>query len=104
MGSLILCRSPHIIVECLTGDFYGNLDSVKMLAKSGLHVYAHNMETVESLTPHVRDRRATFQQSLSVLRTAKETVPSLITKSSLMLGLGELDEEVLDAMKGKSIV
>lgn len=94
-------RSPKLLVECLTGDFQGNLDCVAAVARSGLDVYAHNVETVENLTPMVRDRRATFRQSLAVLRHAKEAQPSLITKSSMMLGLGETDEEVYQAMKGK---
>ena len=92
---------PHIFVECLTGDFQGDLDCVQRVATSGLDVYAHNVETVESLTPFVRDRRATFQQSLRVLKHAKESKPSLITKTSMMLGLGETDDEVLEAMKRK---
>lgn len=82
------------LVECLGGDFHGNLDMVDVLATSGLDVYAHNVETVEELTPFVRDRRATFNQSLSVLRRAKECVPSLITKTSIMLGFGETDDQI----------
>lgn len=62
-------------------------------------MYAHNMETVEALTPHIRDRRATYQQSLAVLRTAKETKPSLITKTSLMLGFGETDEQIMATLR-----
>jgi lipoic acid synthetase len=87
-------KAPQILVEVLGGDFRGDLEMVKVLAKSGLDVYAHNLETVEALTPHVRDRRATYQQSLAVLRTAKETKPSLVTKTSLMLGFGETDEQI----------
>jgi lipoic acid synthetase len=87
-------KAPQILVEVLGGDFRGDLEMVKVLATSGLDVYAHNLETVEALTPHVRDRRATYQQSLSVLRTAKETRPSLVTKTSLMLGFGETDEQI----------
>ncbi|KAK6496394.1 hypothetical protein TWF481_002414 [Arthrobotrys musiformis] len=92
-------KAPHILVEALTGDFAGNLDMVAQVATSGLDVYAHNVETVEALTPYVRDRRATFRQSLSVLSHAKKSQPSLITKTSIMLGLGEQDSEVLDALK-----
>ncbi|CAG8623629.1 16073_t:CDS:1, partial [Funneliformis caledonium] len=84
---------------CLTGDFQGDLDDVTKVASSGLDVYAHNIETVEALTPYVRDRRATFKQSLNVLEHVKKIQPSLITKTSIMLGVGETDEEVLDAMK-----
>lgn len=92
-------KAPQTLVEVLSGDFRGDLEMVKILAKSGLDVYAHNLETVEELTPHVRDRRATFRQSLAVLDTAKKTNPDLVTKTSLMLGLGETDEQVLDALR-----
>jgi len=91
-------KAPKMLVEALTGDFWGNTEMVKTVARSGLDVYAHNVETVEALTPFVRDRRATFQQSLSVLRMAKTTVPGLITKTSLMLGLGETREQMIDAL------
>ncbi|EFR02573.1 lipoyl synthase [Nannizzia gypsea CBS 118893] len=95
----IKSKAPNILVECLTGDFDGNLDMVSLMAKSGLDVFAHNVETVEALTPFVRDRRAGFQKSLSVLRAAKAANPDLITKTSMMLGLGETEEQVLDALK-----
>ncbi|KAI9029373.1 mitochondrial Lipoyl synthase [Hyaloraphidium curvatum] len=91
---LIKEKAPSIAVECLTGDFQGDLAGVERVARSGLDVYAHNLETVERLTPHVRDRRAKYRQSLRVLEHAKEAVPSLITKTSVMLGLGEHDAEV----------
>lgn len=64
-----------------------------------MDVYAHNIETVEALTPYVRDRRAGFRQSLNVLKHAKQVQPSLITKSSIMLGCGETDEEVQHALE-----
>ncbi|KAF0373955.1 lipoyl synthase, mitochondrial [Gigaspora margarita] len=96
---LLKKKAPHILVECLTGDFRGDLDCVARVANSGLDVYAHNIETVESLTPYVRDHRATFRQSLKVLEHVKKIKPSLITKSSIMLGVGETDQEVMDAMK-----
>lgn len=92
-------KAPKILVETLSGDFRGDLEMVDVMARSGLDVYAHNMETVEALTPHVRDRRATYTQSLSVLKRAKETVPTLITKTSIMLGLGETDEQVVQTLK-----
>jgi lipoate synthase len=92
-------RAPHILVEALTGDFAGNLEHVSLVAKSGLDVYAHNIETVEALTPFVRDRRATFRQSLSVLKRAKEEGVK-VTKTSIMLGVGETEDQVLDALKG----
>jgi lipoic acid synthetase len=89
-----------MLVEALTGDYAGDLEMVKLVAQSGLDVYAHNIETVEALTPMVRDRRATFKQSLSVLQAAKAAKPGLITKTSIMLGLGETDEQVLHALQG----
>ncbi|KAL6931549.1 hypothetical protein ACO0R3_003014 [Hanseniaspora guilliermondii] len=92
-------KSPNTLVETLSGDFMGKLENVETMAKSGLDVYAHNLETVEELTPFVRDRRATYRQSLKVLEHAKKTVPSLITKTSLMLGLGETDEQILQTLK-----
>ena len=98
--SFVTFRSPSMLVECLTGDFRGNLKGVERVALSGLDVYAHNIETVENLQIYVRDRRAGFKQSLSVLEHAKKVQPSLVTKTSIMLGLGETDEEVLQALKG----
>lgn len=86
--------NPNIFVECLVPDFRGNFDCVKIIAESGLDVYAHNIETVEVLTPFVRDRRANYRQTLKVLAEAKNVNPNLVTKSSIMLGLGETDEQV----------
>lgn len=87
------------MVECLVSDFQGMLDSVETLAKSGLDVYAHNVETVERLQPFVRDPRANYRQSLSTLEHAKKVQPGLYTKTSIMLGLGETDDEVIQTMK-----
>ncbi|KAK3693635.1 lipoic acid synthetase mitochondrial precursor, partial [Podospora appendiculata] len=94
-------KKPTLLVEALTGDFAGDLDMVKIVAESGLDVYAHNVETVEGLTPYVRDRRATFKQSLEVLGHVKKVKGSenIITKTSIMLGLGETEEELLEAMR-----
>lgn len=75
------------------------MEHVSLVAKSGLDVYAHNVETVEALTPFVRDRRATFRQSLKVLQQAKKEGVR-VTKTSIMLGVGENEEQVLDALKG----
>jgi lipoyl synthase len=97
----IKAKKPSILVEALTGDFMGDMDMVKLVAESGLDVYAHNVETVEALTPYVRDRRATFRQSLQVLEHVKKVkgLEGIITKTSLMLGLGEREEEVVDALR-----
>jgi lipoic acid synthetase len=94
-------KAPDMLVEALTGDFLGDLDMVAKVASSGLDVYAHNVETVEDLTPFVRDRRATFRQSLAVLDRAKKANNQLITKTSIMLGLGETEEQLWATLKGK---
>lgn len=95
---LIKQNIPGLLVECLVSDFAGDLTSVETLATSGLDVYAHNIETVRRLTPYVRDRRAKYDQSLGVLKYAKKCNGRLFTKSSIMLGLGETKEEVVQAM------
>lgn len=86
-------------MECLVPDFRGDLEQVNTIVKSNLDVFAHNIETVERLTPYVRDKRAKYRQTLEVLAGAKKFNPELLTKSSIMLGLGESDEEVLQTMK-----
>lgn len=96
---LVKEAKPGLLVECLVSDFAGDLRSVEVLANSGLDVYAHNIETVKRLQIHVRDRRAGYDQSLNVLRHAKKCNPRLYTKSSVMLGLGETEEEVMQVMR-----
>lgn len=96
-------KAPTMLVEALTGDYAGDLEMVKLVAQSGLDVYAHNIETVEALTPQVRDRRAKFRQSLAVLQAAKQAKPELITKTSMMLGLGETEDQIWEALKGKLV-
>lgn len=86
-------------VEVLTSDFAGNIDSVRTVVDSGLDVYAHNLETVKDLQHIVRDRRAGYEQSLNVLKAAKVYNPSIITKTSLMLGCGENDAQILQTLK-----
>ena len=94
-------NSPY--VEVLTPDFSGNIDSIKLVALSGLNVFAHNIETVESLQSKVRDHRANYEQSMFVLKYAKDIAIQngiqLLTKTSVMLGCGEKDDEVIQAMK-----
>jgi lipoyl synthase len=93
-------HQSQLLVECLVSDFAGNLTSVQRLATSGLDVYAHNVETVERLQPYVRDRRAGYRQSLRTLEYAKQVSSGRVyTKTSLMLGLGETKEEVIQTMK-----
>jgi lipoic acid synthetase len=72
------------------------------VARSGLDVYAHNVETTEEMTPFVRDRRATFRQSLRVLERAKQEGVR-VTKTSIMLGVGETEEQVHAALRGTPI-
>ena len=89
---------PAAKVETLTGDFRGDLGALDVLLAGEPDVFAHNLETVRRLTPRVRDRRATFDQSLAVLAHAKARVPERYTKTSLMLGLGEREDEIAAAM------
>ncbi len=91
--------SPSSVVEVLTPDFGGDPRLVSLVARSGVDVYAHNLETVRRLTPLVRDPRAGYEKSLAVLRIAKESVPGIITKSSILLGLGEELWEVEEAIR-----
>ncbi len=93
---------PDIKVEALTPDFSGNLDAVKLILNSGVDVFAQNVETVKRLTHPVRDPRAGYDQTLEVLKFAKEYASQnnkqILTKTSLMLGLGESFEEVVETM------
>jgi lipoic acid synthetase len=86
-------------VEVLIPDFQGDIESLKRVVEAGPDVVGHNIETVARLTPLVRDRRAGYRQSFEVLAEIKRLEPSIYTKSSLMLGLGETEEEVLEAMR-----
>jgi len=88
----------NIIIEVLIPDFRGNLDCIKTIVEARPEVIAHNIETVKSLQRKVRDPRANYEQSLFVLENVKKMNPSIYTKSSIMLGLGEKDEEVIQAM------
>jgi lipoic acid synthetase len=90
-------RNPDTAVEALTPDFQGVLGDVQTVLDAGPDVFAQNLETVSRLTHPVRDPRAGYEQTLSVLRAAKTHRPSVLTKSSLMLGLGETDAEIHQA-------
>jgi lipoic acid synthetase len=89
--------APKTLVEVLTPDFQGSREALQMIVDAAPTVAAHNLETVGRLTPRVRDRRAAYQQSLEVLEFYKRG--GMRTKSSLMLGLAETREEVLEAMR-----
>ncbi len=89
---------PQTKVEALTPDFQGIERDIAVLLDSGVDVFAQNVETVERLTHPVRDNRAGYQQTLNVLAFAKSYRPDVLTKTSLMLGLGETDEEIIKTM------
>ena len=91
-------RTPHVAVEALTPDFQGVLRDVETVVDSGLEVFAQNVETVKRLTHPVRDPRAGYEQTIAVLAHAKKYKPAVLTKTSLMLGLGETDEEIAATM------
>jgi lipoic acid synthetase len=91
-------RTPHVAVEALTPDFQGVMRDVETVVDSGLEVFAQNVETVRRLTHPVRDPRAGYEQTIAVLAHAKKHKPSVLTKTSLMLGLGETDEEIAQCM------
>jgi lipoic acid synthetase len=90
--------NPETAVEALTPDFLGDRSAVETLLASGIEVFAQNVETVERLTHPVRDPRAGYQQTLDVLAAGKAYRPGVVTKTSLMLGLGERDDEIQTCM------
>ena len=92
-------RTPKVIVEALVPDFLGIEASIERLLDSGVEVFAQNIETVRRLTSRVRDPRAGYEQTLRVLRHAKGYRKNIITKTSLMLGLGETHEEIIDTLQ-----
>jgi lipoic acid synthetase len=96
--SAIKQRCPGVAVEALTPDFQGKLADVRTVLDAGCDVFAQNVETVERLTQQVRDPRAGYGQTIEVLRHAKRHRQSILTKTSLMLGLGESDQEIRRAM------
>ena len=91
-------QNPTTAVEALTPDFNGVEAHVELVVDSGLDVFAQNVETVKRLTHPVRDPRAGYEQTIEVLRHAKAHRPDVLTKTSLMLGLGERDNEILQTM------
>ena len=95
----IKARDPDVLVEALIPDFQGDVAAVRTVVDAGPDVLDHNLETVRRLQVVARDRRASYEQSLAVLRAAKGMGDGLYTKSSLMLGLGETRDEVLEAMR-----
>jgi len=96
--SSIKARTPEVKVEALTPDFNGVEEHVALVVDSGLDVFAQNVETVERLTHVVRDPRAGYKQTLDVLAFAKRHNPDVLVKTSLMVGIGETDEEIYQTM------
>lgn len=97
--SQIKRANPATIIEVLIPDFRGDDWCIRRIAESGPDVVGHNIETVERLSPSVRDRRAGYRQSLRILKRFKEIDPGRYTKSAMMLGIGETEEEVVAAMR-----
>jgi len=95
----IVARRPGCRVEVLVPDFRGDRAAIATVLAAPIEVFGHNVEVVRRLTPAARDRRASYDVSLGVLRTAKAIDAARLTKSSLMLGLGETREEVLEALR-----
>ena len=95
----IKAKSPETLVEILTPDFRGVMEHVRMVVESRPDVFGQNIETVRRLTSTLRDRRAGYDQTLHVLRTIKEMDPAMRTKSSILVGMGETPDEVLETMR-----
>lgn len=95
---LIKEHNPHTSVEALTPDFKGLRSSIETLVNCGIQVFAQNIETVKRLTHPVRDIRAGYQQTLDVLATSKVINSEVLTKSSIILGLGETRDEIIETM------
>ena len=92
-------KDRNIEVEVLTSDFNGSKEAVKTVLHSPIKVFAQNIETVERLTHPIRDPRAGYSKTLKVLRFAKQMNPKIITKTSIIVGLGETDEEIYKTYK-----
>jgi lipoic acid synthetase len=92
-------QRPETMVEPLIPDFHGSRDAIRSITEAAPEVISHNIETVARLSPIVRDPRATYTQSLRVLKIIKEIDSKIYTKSSIMLGLGEYEEEVIQTAK-----
>jgi lipoic acid synthetase len=95
----VKARCPTTTLESLIPDFKGKLESIKKIVQSKPEVISHNIETVRRISSKIRDNRASYEQSLSVLKKCKEMDRAIYTKSSLMLGLGETEKEIIEAME-----
>ena len=94
----IKTKSPKTLIEILIPDFQGNINALQTLIDAQPQVIGHNIETTQKVTSSVRDSRASYHQSLTVLKSIKKINPQIYTKSSLMLGFGESDEGILKAL------
>jgi len=90
---------PHVTVEALTPDFSGDQQAVEQLIDAGVDVFAQNIETVKRLTHVVRDKRAGYEQTLKLLEYAKQYSETIITKTSIMVGIGEMDDEIIETFR-----
>ena len=90
---------PGLLVEVLTPDFRGDAEAVRTVGRAAPDVFANNIETVRRLTPVVRDARAGYDQTLGVLDQMRREFPRIVTKSSIMVGLGETEAEVVETMR-----
>jgi lipoic acid synthetase len=91
-------RCPELLIETLVGDFRGRRDDVDTMVDSSPDVFAHNIEVTRRLTPKIRDPRCDYDLSLGVLSRAKERAPERFVKSSIMVGIGESDEEIVETL------
>ena len=95
-------ENPDVLVEALIPDYLG--DDLKVVLDAGTDCLGHNIEVVQRITPKVRDRRASYQRSLEVLKEAKAINPEVVTKSSIMVGLGETYKDLEEAFKDLAAV
>jgi len=95
----VRAASPKTRIEILHPDFSGRPELVDLVARSGADVLGHNVEVVRRLTPKMRDPRCDYDQSLAVLARVRQTVPEALTKSSVMVGVGETEDEVIECMR-----
>jgi len=98
-SSIASRQSPIPLVEVLTPDFGGREEFIRQVVEAEPDVFGHNLETVERLSPGVRDPRASYRRSLDVLAAVKRLGPKMTTKSGLMVGLGETDDELRQALR-----
>lgn len=92
-------RQPGLLVETLVGDFCGRRRDIETVLAGGPDVFAHNVEVTRRMTPLIRDQRCGYDRSLEVLAHAKQLAPERFVKSSIMVGIGETDDEVLETMR-----